>query len=99
MIGKTNKTERSWLRRHKRTLFIVFLLVVLASAVVAYTVSVPFVWQIGNSTPSITLVSPGDDTEVNTENITFQWNSSDPDYNEVLTHVWYLDVVDTFSSP
>jgi len=96
---RKTKKQMSWLRRHRRTLLIVTALCIVASLAMAMTVYVTFYWQIGNTTPSITLYSPTDNSEVNTENITFYWNSSDPDYNEVLTHIWYLDVVDTFSSP
>jgi len=98
-MKNTRDTKWHWLLRHKRTLSILFGLLLIGGLVVASTVYVSFYWQIGNTTPSISLWSPSDDSEVNTENITFMWNSSDPDIDEVLTHIWYLDVVDTFSSP
>ena len=85
--------------RRKRILTIVLVLIIaisIASAI--YYVNVIVTWIVPSYIPSVTLVSPPNNSTLYNATVQFNWTSHDND-SDVLTHVWYCDINPNFISP
>lgn len=82
----------------KRRLVAIVLISFVAVAALAGFYTVWVTWYVPNLAPSITLWYPADGATINANTSWFNWTSSDPQ-GDNLTHVWYIDNVDTLNSP
>lgn len=82
----------------KRTIAVIIALVIIGGMALGSNVDVVTYWLVGNLPPSIVLLSPADDSQIATNTTTFTWNSSDKYPFRTLTNIFYIDIVDTFSS-
>lgn len=82
----------------KKTIAVIVTLVIIGGMALGSNIDVVTYWLIGNHTPSIVLELPADDSQIATNTTTFSWNASDEDPFDILTNIFYIDIVDTFSS-
>lgn len=82
----------------KKTIAVIVAILIIGGMAIGTNVNVITEWLVGNHAPSIELLSPPDDSQITTNTTTFTWNASDEDPYDVLTNVFYIDIVDTFSS-
>lgn len=91
-IGKRNK--------HRRRLYLfLFSLCLLSIFGFALYYSVTVTWIVVDDTPEISLDNPVSGSVINVNTTQFNWTTTDDAPLSNLTHVWYADVVSTFSSP
>jgi hypothetical protein len=77
---------------------VVFIILFIIGLGIASNIDIITEWYMGNVEPSLTLLFPLDDAEIDTNTTEFNWTSSDAN-NDPITHVWYIDIIDTFTSP
>ena len=87
---KSQKKGKLW--------FVVVAILLVMGLGIASNVNIITEWYMGNVEPSLTLLFPLDDDEINVNTTEFNWTSSDAN-GDPITHVWYLDKLDTFTSP
>ena len=87
-------------KKNKRRLFIFLVLFSVCSFIgyAAYQI-ITITWIIVDQTPSIVLDDPADESVIDTNTSSFNWTTTDDGLLSDLDHVWYIDVVDTFTSP
>jgi hypothetical protein len=85
--------------RSVKIIAVIASIVIIGGLVFAGNYDVVTEWIIGNRVPSIDLDDPADDSLLSSSTIQFNWTSSDGDPDDVLDHIWYADVTNTFSSP
>lgn len=83
---------------NNKTIAVIAVILIIAGMAIGSNVEVLTEWLVGNQTPSIVLLTPADDSQITENTTTFTWNASDEDPYDVLTNIYYIDIVDTFSS-
>ena len=61
--------------------------------------TITITWVVVNAYPNITLVDPSQGLTLNVNTTSFNWTTTDDGLQSELDHVWYVDVLDTFTSP
>jgi len=82
-----------------KTIAVIAVVMIIGGMVIATNVDIVTDWIIGNVEPSIVLDDPADDSLLTNPVVQFNWTSDDADQHDTLDHVWYADVINTFSSP
>lgn len=85
-------------RRGKWLGILLVILIVIGLVGYAYYQLIQLVWVIGNTSPTITLLTPYHNQTISTDYVNFTWESSDAD-GDTLYHFFMLDVISSMNSP
>jgi len=85
-------------RRRKIAIALILLIIVIAIVTLAYLNIINIRWIIGNTPPSIVLISPSHNQTITQDYVNFTWESYDPD-GDTLYHFFMFDTLPTMNSP
>ena len=88
---KKTKIKRRWL-------YLVIAIILISFLVVAVTTNLVVKWYVPEGEPTIVLTYPANHQTINNNTSYFTWTSNDPE-GDPLTHVYYIDLMNTFNSP
>jgi len=98
-MPELEKKEQS-LKEKKKTkwVYLIIIIFLLVFLVYASTTNLFVKWYIPGFEPTITLIHPSNHETINNNTTYFNWSSNDADGGS-LTHVLYIDLLNTFISP
>lgn len=99
LYEKRKKENKKVLKKKKRKLLPIFIvLLLIISITVAVTLNIMVTWIVPSGIPSVVLEDPADNSFLSSNPVWFNWTATDGE-GDLLTNVWYADILPTFTSP